>query len=168
MATAGRENVVIDSSVLVNFLRIDRCDLLGAHPHFLFLVTGHVRREITIPDQVTRLDAALAGGILQETTANAIDETALFAELTLRLGEGESAAIAAASKRGLRVALDDRTAKKVAALHCIAGHVLDTVDLMVSLIQAAVLDVAAADLIKADWEANHRFTLRFASFAEKV
>ena len=32
--------------------------------------------------------------------------------------------------------------------------------------QSGVVDVAQADAMKADWEANHRFRLKFASFLE--
>lgn len=47
--------VVADTSVLVNFLRIDRMDLIGAHPAS-FIVTDHVAIEIadTYPDQQAR------------------------------------------------------------------------------------------------------------------
>ena len=168
MATAGPQLVLLDASVLVNFLRIDRWDLLANHPNHHFIITDHVRREITDSVQVARLNAALSAGTLQETTVNAFDEVVLFAQLTTRLGQGESAAIAAAAKRGLRVALDDRRAKKLAVQHCSASHVLDTVDLMVSLIHAGVIDVVAADAIKTAWEKQHRFRLKFKSFGERI
>lgn len=167
MATAGPEEVILDTSVLVNFLRVDRWDLLAHHPHFRFLITDHVRREVTDATQVIRLHDALIAATLHETTVTAIDELALFAQLSTRLGEGEAAAIAAAAKRGLHVAVDDRAAKKLAVQHCAADHVLDTVDLMVSLIHANVIDVAAADAIKMEWETQHRFRLKFKSFHER-
>lgn len=70
MNSEGRDVVVItDTSVLVNFLCIDRMDLIARHPH-RFLITEHVKEEITdhYPEQQTRLNVALADGTLEEVT----------------------------------------------------------------------------------------------------
>jgi predicted nucleic acid-binding protein len=86
----------------------------------------------------------------------------------LKIGEGERAAIAAAKARGFPLAIDDERAWKRAAAFCSGIRSESTVSVMVSLIRARVIDVAQADAIKADWTANHRFRLRFGSFAEKI
>lgn len=67
MATDGRDRAIIDTSVLINFLRIDRADLLAAHPHYRFVVIDYVKSEVTnrSHQQLTRLDAALAAGLLE-------------------------------------------------------------------------------------------------------
>ena len=46
MATAGRLPALIDTSVLINFLKIDGVDLLARHPHYQFIVTDHVAGEL--------------------------------------------------------------------------------------------------------------------------
>lgn len=38
--------IIADTSVLINFLRIDRMDLIGAHPS-AFVATEHVAVEIS-------------------------------------------------------------------------------------------------------------------------
>ncbi|MEW6238151.1 MAG: hypothetical protein AB1656_22405 [Candidatus Omnitrophota bacterium] len=43
----GKESVYLDTSVLINFLRIDRADLLENHSGFSFFITDHVEQEIT-------------------------------------------------------------------------------------------------------------------------
>jgi predicted nucleic acid-binding protein len=174
MVTDGRSKAIIETSVLVNFLKIDRTDLLASHPAYHFVVPDLVRNEVTrhYAAQIARLDAAVAAGqLLSDDPAAAIDpaELAAFAAMDkLKIGEGERAAIAAASTRGLPLAMDDRRAWKRSAAFsgCIPRE--DTVTVIVSLIKAGAIDVAAADAIKADWQANHRFTLRFRSFAEKI
>ena|SRR5438105_15092752 len=84
-------------------------------------------------------------------------------------GVGESAAIAAAHHRGLRIAIEDRAARRRAESLLGRTYVLSTQHLIVGMIQATLLTVAEADEIKADWEANHRFALAgFVSFAELV
>ena len=57
--------VVADTSVLINFLRIDRMDLIGHHPQ-RFLATDHVEAELTsdYPDQRMRYQAAVVSGQL--------------------------------------------------------------------------------------------------------
>ena len=174
MATDGRSQAITDTSVLVNFLKIDRTDLLANHPAYRFVVPDLVRNEVTkhYAAQVARLDAAIAAGqLFADDPAEATDlrELAAFAAMgTLKIGEGERAAIAAASTRGLPLAMDDQTAWKRSAAFSAGVPREDTVSVMVSLIKAGVISVAEADAIKADWHANHRFTLRFASFAEKI
>lgn len=75
--------IIADASALINFLRIDRVEILGAlQPNVL--VTTHVRAEITqtFPEQVERLDRALEAGLVQEIAADRPEELALFGRLT--------------------------------------------------------------------------------------
>ena len=66
------------------------------------------------------------------------------------------------------MAIDDKNARKKALAFQPEIELLSTEDLMVSIIQSGILTVEQADAIKDDWEANHRFKLMFASFAEKL
>jgi hypothetical protein len=43
---------------------------------------------------------------------------------------------------------------------------MDTASLMVAAIHAGLLTVLEADAIKIDWEANHRFRLKFPTFGD--
>ena len=84
------------------------------------------------------------------------------------LGDGESAAIAAACGLGLPLAMDDRRARNRALAHNSGLLLMDTTSLMVAAIHVGLLTVAEADAIKADWEANHRFRLMFPTFGDLV
>jgi len=174
MAPGGRSDAIIETSVLVNFLKIGRTDLLAKHPTYRFVVPDLVRNEVTryYAVQVARLDAAIAAGeLLPDNPAGATDpaELAAFAAMsTIKIGNGERAAIAAAAARGLPLAMDDRRAWRWSASFSAAVPREDTVTIVVALIKAGVLSVAEADTIKADWQANHKFTLTFGSFAERI
>ena len=160
-------DVILDTSVLINFLAIDRVDLLGQYRRYRFLITAHVRSEVTHAAQLARLEAAIEAGHLCLIEAGRHAELTTFAHLTITLGTGESAAIAAATNRSLRVAIEDRAARRAAA--ALVGHhnILTTTQLMVGMIQAGLLTVPEADAIKLDWAANHRFNLaQFQSFAD--
>jgi predicted nucleic acid-binding protein len=172
MATDGRTDAIIDSSTLVNFLKIDRADLLASHPHYRFIVVDAVRAEVKKHHaaQVARLEAAFAAGQLfedQPDAATYIAELAAFAVMaSTKIGVGERAAIAAAKTRGLPLAMDDERAWKRAGCGLMR---LDTVSVMVALIKAGIIDVVAADAIKSDWESNHKFIKKhFSSFAELI
>ena len=90
---------VLDASVLVNFLRVDRMDLLAAHLRG-FVVTDHVSEEITesYPDQQKRFIAACREGILDRKSVTTPRAWELFESLvkTRVLGVGECSAIALA------------------------------------------------------------------------
>jgi len=107
--------VITDTSVLINFLVLDRTELLSRLPDHRFVVTDHVRAEITdhYQDQLQRLEAAFAAGILEEIRVADLQEVRLFAQLTeTGLGIGECSAIAVAAHRKLALAIDDKRAVK--------------------------------------------------------
>ena len=163
---------ILDTSALINYLRVDRTDLLGDLPQFHFLVTDHVRGEINdaYPRQVAALTAALRAGHFEEISVGSPEELTLFAELsaTGRLGAGECSAIAAACARSYPLAIDDKRARSEALRRCPGIRLLNTPDLMVATIRAGLLNVAEADSIKDQWERDHRFRLTFGSFGELV
>lgn len=172
MAEAGADDQVIivtDASVLINFLRIDRMDLIDRHP-CRFIITDHVAGEVTdeYPEQQATLAAALESGILEQRSVAGIEALAIFAELNegKRLGAGESAAIALAITADYGIAIEDRKATREAQRLKADLRVLKTQDIIVHLMQAGHVTVEEADAIKVAWESLHRFTLPFGSFAE--
>jgi predicted nucleic acid-binding protein len=164
--------VVTDTSVLINFLKIDRMDLVGRYPAG-FLATDHVREEISdrYPAQAERYAAAIRAGWLTEEAVNDPVEVALFGRLsaTPRLGPGECSAIAVALNRRHALAIDDSRAIRHALREAgIAGRalaILRTQDVVVELIRTGVLTIEQADRIKLDWETHHRFRITAPSFA---
>ena len=170
-----RAIIVADTSVLINFLRIDRMDLIGAHPAS-FIATDHVAAEITgtYPDQQARYAAALNAAQLLEQRIDDLAELEMFLRLAAkgRLGAGERAAIAVALNRGCALAIDDsraiQRALQEAALGQNALTILRTQDVMIELIRRRTITVEAADAILLDWATNHRFKLKIASFRERL
>lgn len=170
--TGGRPQIVIaDTSVLVNFLHVDRMPLLGSLSSAI-VITEHVEAEVTdfYADQVLRLADALAQGHIGKTQLTSEPEVNLFGQLMVdgRLGSGECAAIACAINGGHALAIDDRKAAREALRIEAALTVVGTADLMVQAIHEGLLTVAEADAIKSDWETHHRFKLAFGSFAERI
>ena len=163
--------VVADTSVLINFLRIDRMDLLGRYPSH-FLATDHVAGEIEAREQRVRFNAAVTEGIIETCVVNDPKEVELYMRLDpgRRLGHGECSAIAVALNRGYHLAIDDNKALsralREAPLANAKLHILRTPDLIVALIRSGVLTIVEADRIKDDWGRHHRFRIKAASFDE--
>ena len=79
--------VVTDASVLVNFLRIDRMDLIAGHSHE-FIVTDHVADEVSdrYPDQQQRFASAVkAGALSRQSVTNPSEVALLFATRSGRI-----------------------------------------------------------------------------------
>ena len=163
--------VITDTSVLINFLVLDKVELFRQLAEKRFLVTDHVRDEVTAhySDQLERLKRAFASQIIEEISVTDPSEIQLFAELTRTgLGVGECSAIAVAAHRNYSLAIDDRTARKRVASRYPTIPVLTTESLVIQLIRESALTVAEADAMKEAWENNHRFRLPFQSFAERI
>ncbi|MCA9171503.1 MAG: hypothetical protein KDB23_27735 [Planctomycetales bacterium] len=163
--------VITDTSVLINFLVLDKMFLLAQLPETRFVVTDHVRAEITEhhEDQLARLEKAFAEGVLQEISVTDLAEVKLFAQLTaVGLGIGECSAIAVASQRNHTLAIDDKRAVKKLRKLGIKVTVHSTETLMVALIHNGLISVPDADVMKREWEQHYRFRLTFHSFAERT
>ena len=161
--------VVADTSVLINFLRIDRMDLLAGHSH-AFIVTDHVADEVSdqYPEQQQRFEATVEAGALSQESVTSRAEIALFGTLSAsgRLGAGECSAIAVAVHRRHMLAIDDRRAAIQARRADRTLRILTTQDLMVSMIGEGLLDIVEADRIKDELAERHRFRLKLASFRD--
>lgn len=169
MSFDARAIALIDTSVLLNFLAVDRVDLLSRHPELRFVVTDHVRGEITDrrPEQLTRFEAAVTQRLISQSSVSTPRALELFGELQKmsQLGIGESAAAAAAIALDAPMATDDRRAAKIIGKLFPALVMLDTAQIVRELIKAGVLTVEEADTLKTEWELRHRFKLPFSSFA---
>lgn len=163
--------VVADTSVLINFLNINRMDLLGRHPS-RFVATDHVEIEIEDDEQRRRYVAAVAAGHLETCTVTDPEEVALYMRLGpgQRLGAGECSAIAVALSRRHAIAIDDNKAVnrglREAGLTSTKLEIMRTPDVIVTLIRAELLTIAEADSIKEVWEKRHRFRIKAASFRD--
>ena len=163
--------VITYTSVLINFLVLDRTELLARLPNHRFVVTDHVRAEVTdhFPNQLQRLESAFAAGIFEEIRVTDLQEVQLFAQFTATgLGVGECSAIAVAAHRQLALAIDDKRAVKRLTSAGLNLTIHSTESIVVLLIQHSVLTIAEADAMKQDWEQNHRFRLTFGSFAQRL
>lgn len=167
--TKQPEIIITDSSVLVNFLAVDRMDLLAAHTN-QFVITDHVADEITYayPERYDRFMDSIRLGSITKISVNDPVEVELFMRLSSerRLGNGECSAIAVASHRGCTLAIDDRKAIKRAHSLNHALAIVTTKDIIVDCIQQGILDVQTADSIKNDWAQNHKFSLNISSFQD--
>jgi predicted nucleic acid-binding protein len=100
--------VVTDSSVVINLHHTSHLGLLRALPTFRFVVPQEVIGEITEPAQAELLSQLVADGSLEKVSLEGPEELTFFADLSNRLGLGESACLAIAQSRGWLVACDEK------------------------------------------------------------
>jgi hypothetical protein len=81
VSTKARECAVVDTSVLINFLAIDQARLLLFRPRYRFVLTDHVRYEVTefYPEQNARLEAVLLDGAIEQIRVDDPEELEMFA-----------------------------------------------------------------------------------------
>jgi predicted nucleic acid-binding protein len=165
------EILITDTSVLINFLNIDRVDLLLSYSG-TFLITEHVVEEITVnfPDQRDRLNNAIENEILVVVSVTHETELVIYNELIKegRLGSGECSAIACAIFRKCSLAIDDVRARKQANQQSAMLKIINTQDIIVKLIHDRVLSIEEADEIKQVWQMKYKFTLKIKSFTEVI
>jgi len=159
--------VIIDASVLINFIHIARLDLLGKLAAFRILVPEQVVAEITRPEQSQAMEDAFSAGWLMTTALTEHAEILDYAELHKTLGRGEASCIAAASQRGCLVACDERGGafKRAVETRFESDVILATPDLIVAAIRSGLATVTEADAWKEVLAVN-RFHMKFSSFAE--
>lgn len=157
--TDGRILVATDSSFLINFLVIDRVDILRALSKYAFRVPNHVSVEITYEDQRDRFIRALEDGTVVEIELTEMREIETYAGLRRFLGDGEAACLAAAVMRRWVVAADEmgRFRREV---HERLGsdYWLDTRRALVEALQLGFLTAANANGIRDELRRN-RFAM---------
>ena len=165
MARQGPTTIVLDTSVLLNFVNIGRLELLGQLGTPVVLL-DQVLDEIRRPEQRETVEDAVAAGILDLQSIRNPVEVALFAGLRVdgRLGAGECAVLAVALTRHWVAGIQDRRA-------CLEGQrrrkdlaLCQTEDLVLALIRSGHLTVEEADGFLVEWATRHRFRARLTSF----
>jgi predicted nucleic acid-binding protein len=160
--------VITDTSILINLSHTGHLALLGKVVGLRFVVPDEVVAEVTEPEQLRTLEAAIADGSLKLESIASPDELAIFAELSQVLGSGESACLALASSRGWLVACDEkRVFLREARSRLGDGRILNTPGLYVLWIRSGALSIEEADAAKAILDTN-RFKMAFSSFCEVI
>lgn len=174
---AGSPILILDATVLINFLAVDRADLLGrlATP---VLVTEHVVGEVSgsYAEQRERLAIALDAGLVTQIRITDLKELEEFAKLTSSkpskrrtFGEGECSAIAVAVHRGYELGIDDKPAIKLVRTRYPDVVIRQTFELVMELIRGNAVTVLEADRLKNEWGTKHGYILKhFSSFSELI
>ncbi len=158
-----------DSSVLINFLKLKRTELLTG---FGLSVTNDVEAEITA-DFPTQVAAFQRGVVQRHFNVIAADEPAelmLFAQLIAggRLGRGECSTMAVAINRGCTLVIDDRRAIKETNRLRPGLPVIGTGDLLATLVRTQVISLEEGDQLVYELATCHRFRLPIRSLADII
>jgi predicted nucleic acid-binding protein len=83
-------------TILINFIHLQRLDLLGRLTEYEFVLPEEVRGEITDPNQNAAVRDAIEAGTLRLVVIEDVQTLTLFAELTGLMGRGEAACLSLA------------------------------------------------------------------------
>ena len=156
----------LDASVLINFLHLERLDILADVAEVDFVVPEQVVEEITVPQQRQTLNAAIRSRQLRSERSTVPDELASYAYLRRFMGRGEAACLSMAEQRGWLVAVDERGRfLRMARERIGEGRILNTPGILLLAIRAGLLRVDEADVLKARLE-THRYRMKFDSFRD--
>ena len=160
--------VVADANILINLCHAGLLSILERLRGFEFIVPAEVDAEITDAYQRQQLDEMLARDVVKREVLASPAELTIYAELRAIMGSGEAACIAIAQSRGMYIASDERRAflREVKA-RVGDSKLMTTPGLFVLAIRAGLLTIDGADAAKKVLE-QHRFKMRFASFADVV
>ena len=161
--------IVLDTSVLLNFVKIGRVELLGQLDTSVVLL-DQIVDEVRRPEQRKVVKDAVAVGTLDLQSVRNPVEVALFTELRAggRLGAGECAVLAVALTRDWVAGLQDRRARTEGQRRREDLALCQTEDLVLTLIKADYLTIEEADEFLVEWSAKHRFRSRLTSFRDLI
>lgn len=165
-APDGRFFVALDTSVLINFLRLDRLDLLTDHSNWRFVVTDHVVSEVIETIQQNRLSHALSQSQIDLVLICEQSELERFGQINTFLGKGESAAIAVAESRDWLIALDEGgKARRTIQEGSCKNRLITTPGILLDLLKKQSVTVENADEMKVKLEAMN-YRMSFDSFSD--
>ncbi len=147
--------VATDTSLLLNFLRIERTNILGALPGFRFYVLNHVVNEVIQEPHASRLQTALNQGDVVEFELTDLEAIADYDGLRANLGDGEAATIAAAGHLQWVIGIDEKgRAKREAIARVGEQNLLDTPGILVHSVRVGLLTLDEAEQIRLDLAAQ--------------
>ncbi len=157
--------VVIDTSVLLNFVNIGRIGLLACLGTSVVLL-DQVMAEVIRPEQIAEIEEAVVTDTLELHQVTDPDELALFVHLAAagRLGTGECAVLATAITRHWIAGLQDKRAIKEGKRLNKDLALWQTEDIVLELIRNGYLTVEEADGFLVEWKEKYRFKSNYSSF----
>ena len=159
--------VVIDTSVLLNFVNIGRIGLLACLSTNVVLL-DQVMAEVKRPEQIAEIEEAVATDTLKLHQVTDSDELALFVHLAAggRLGTGECAVLATAVTRHWIAGLQDKRAIKEGKRLSNNLALWQTEDIVLELIRNGYLTVDEANEFLVEWKEKYRFRSLYSSFGD--
>jgi len=163
----AEEPIVLDTSVLINYIHVDRLDLI-AGCWAEIRVVEQVQQELEYDEQRLVFERALA---ISQIQVFSVDDPVLIADALKiyqvdRRGKGESYSFVYASASNLPLAIDDKRARSLFATKDATLKMCTSKDLMVKALRMGLVSVAEADEIKDIWANQCRYRLKVESFRD--
>ena len=145
MKIVERRSTIIDTSVLINYISIERIDLLTKLSHRHLLITEEVHSEIK--RNRNTLEIAIANGQIEVTNPLLNEDIELFARLTKILSVADASCIVAARVLETDLAADDRILRREAAKVLPEAYLLRTEVLLAEAVRTNLLLIEEGNTI---------------------
>lgn len=144
-----REDCVLDASLILSVASAAAFHLLWAHPGYVWHISGIVRGELRQRTSRDPIDAAIAAGHLLLVELDTSDPVQMreWGKWLERVDQGEAEAIAIASTKGWRVAVEDRQAQRAIDADLGRGRWVNCGSLLIDAVEGKRLSLAEADRI---------------------
>lgn len=152
--------VISDTSVIINFIHLNKLDLFGELP-FQLLIPEVVYEEVDgkeYPEQKQRLKRALQEGEIDRVSIENEAVTEKFAAYRDQFGKGESACLALAEEHDWMIACDEKRAFRKTILQKLGeDRLLNTPGVIINAIRENLIDVQTAEKWKEKLKNNGYF-----------
>jgi predicted nucleic acid-binding protein len=167
-----RELVILDTSTLINFVKVNRVDILKKLANYSFRAPYIVINEVSKGSDKKRLMQAIRNKYIKPESMD-LTELKMSERLLIphrskpNIGKGEAPVLAIGMNRKWKMAIEERAAIEIIKQKIGEKHIIQTKDFLLEAIKKRIITVEKADSIKLELETHHCFRMKeFASFRD--
>jgi len=167
-----KESVIVDSSTLFNFVKVNRLDILKKLRNYSFRIPYVVIKEFSKGSDRKRLLHAIESKHIKTETMD-LAESRISSKLLIphrlrpMIHEGESPVLAISINRKWKIAIDERAGREIVRREIGGEYIIQTKDLLLEAIKKQIITVETADQIKSELEDQYCFRIKgFKSFRD--
>ena len=169
-----KESVVVDSSTLFNFVKVNRLDIFKKLRNYSFRIPYAVIKEFSKGSDRKRLLQAIETKYIKTETID-LAESRISSKLLIprrlrpMIHEGEAPVLAIGINRQWKVAIDERAGREIIRRQIGEEYIIQTKDILLEAIKKQIITVETADQIKSELESQHCFRIKgFESFRDLI
>lgn len=169
-----KEYVILDTSTLINFVKVNRLDILKKLVNYSFRAPYIVINEVSKGSDKKRLLQAIRNKYIKSesmdlTELKTSEKLLIPRKLKPNIGKGEAPVLAIGINRRWKMAIEEKAAMEIIKQRIGGRYIIQTKDLLLEAIKKEIITVEEADSIKLELENHHCFRMKgFESFRDLI